>query len=50
MTRAVQHSLLGFGNDGARQVRALLAVGHQFALRQANEDAVVELTRILEHE
>src|SRR4029453_2669717 len=50
MTRAVQDALLRLGNDGARQVRALLTVGHQVALRQSNQHAVVQLARILEHQ
>src|SRR6478609_7738422 len=43
MARAVEDALVRLRDDRARQVRALLAVGHQVALRQAHEHAVVQL-------
>jgi hypothetical protein len=48
MTWTVQHALLGPWDDGARKVRAFLAVGDELGLGCANEDAGVVLVGIAE--
>src|SRR5215207_5151891 len=49
VTRAVKASFARPGDDGTRQVRALLAERHEFARRQSDQQARFVFGRIGEH-
>jgi hypothetical protein len=46
----MQHTALRLRDDGAREVRALLAVRHELGPAETHEQAGIMILRVIEHE